>query len=183
MWRSAFIAVPQGSWRNAVWVRKRIRTRRMAFGGTNRCSPSSMAPRSRGAWRRDRVPACASREWGMKWILEMALCRRAPAVRRLPASASMPASSSLLETACGWSGLHVYADLRISDIMRTPELCGPPGSLLCGDQGLVTSELRITVDGRSEAMSRSGGRNLPGRRVGIFNAASASSFSVGSDCR
>ena len=40
--------------------------------------------------------------------------------------------------------------------------------------------LRITVEGRNDAMRRSGGWNLPGLRAGWFIAARASSFSVGS---
>ena len=107
--RSAFIAVSQDSSRNGAWGRKRILTRPMVFGATNRCSPNSTAPRFRGAWRRARAPACASREWETKWIPKTAPCHRVPAVRRLPASASMPASASPLATVCGWSGWRRYA--------------------------------------------------------------------------
>jgi len=39
------------------------------------------------------------------------------------------------------------------------------------------------VEALSAAMSRSGGRNFPGRSAGAFIIASASSFSVGSACR
>jgi hypothetical protein len=43
--------------------------------------------------------------------------------------------------------------------------------------------VRITELARRVAIRRSGGRNLPGRRMGGFITASASSFSVGSACR
>jgi len=76
-----------------------------------------------------------------------------------------------------------YAELRIIILMRTALLCGPAGGLPCRPHGLPPHPVRITAGARSEAMSRSGGRNLPGLSWGSLIAPRASSFSVGSAWR
>lgn len=72
-----------------------------------------------GAWARKPIRTRLMRFGATRWIPKMAPCHRAGAVRRLLASAFMPVSASLLATACGCSGWHDYADLRIA------RLCGP----------------------------------------------------------
>ena len=92
--------------------------------------------------------------------------------------------------------LEAVLELPIVPSREPLESQRPPGAVpaLCGatsyaDQSrhflseLAVSLVRIIVDARRVARSRSGGRNFPGRSLGTFIAASVSSFSVGSDCR
>jgi len=99
------------------------------------------------------------------------------------ASRSMQLSPAGPAIAARWNAYAAYAELRISGSMRTGELCGSLGAFRRRLHGLGPGEFRIIVEARSAAISRSGGRNFPGRNAGAFITASASSFSVGSACK
>jgi non-specific serine/threonine protein kinase len=99
-------------------------------------------------------------------------------------AAAMPLQEFLRRLNQAWNLVgRVHFNLAENRSMRTDELCGPPGPLRSCPHGLIALELRITVGVRSAAISRSGGRNFPGRSAGGVIAASASSFSVGSACK
>ena len=133
----------------------------------------------------------------------VALGSRAGArVRRLGDARDTPTVTPRGQRQAHLEGFDLHANVWVSandraGVERLCRLCGPPHKRQYADRGvmwaagtvwsplhgLTASGLRITVEARSAAISRSGGRNFPDRSAGGVIAASASSFSVGSACR